>query len=347
MSKNKNIVLDDSVTKEVVKKYGHVVRTGIDVFEESSNLKIISVSPALDVALGGGIREGSWVIFTGEPKTGKTTTALQFAANCQREENGSRPVIFINAEGRLKSMNLGGVRGLDIEKIRIVESDAEPMSAEEYLDIVVKYVSKEPECVVIIDSASALIPERELIEDVSGQFRAGLPKILAAFTRRLSNVVTKQRAIIILITHYIANTSGMGRKTKLADGGKKIQSQADTNRIIEYIKPWESGGRSIGQQINWKVLCSSSGGFPGSTAQGWLRYGIGVDSTQELLIMGVEFGLISKAGAWYRCDFLENHGEKYSEMSETKFQGQDKLYNFIDQNPDVMNLLNEELKAIL
>ena len=115
MSKNKNTKFDDPVTKEVIKKYGHVVRAGIDVFEESSNLKVISVSPALDVALGGGIREGSWVIFTGEPKTGKTTTALHFAANCQKEENGSRPVIFINAEGRLKSMNLGGVKGLDID----------------------------------------------------------------------------------------------------------------------------------------------------------------------------------------------------------------------------------------
>ncbi len=240
MSKIKKTVFDDAATKEIIKKYGYVVRDGLDVFEESSNLKVISVSPAIDVALGGGIREGSWVIFTGEPKTGKTTTALQFAANCQKEENGSRPVIFINAEGRLKAMNLGGVKGLQVNKVRVVESTAEPMSAEEYLDIVVKYVSGEPECVVIIDSASALIPERELVEDVSGQFRAGLPKILASFTRRLSNVVTKQRAIIILITHYIANTSGMGRKTKLADGGKKIQYQAGQGEMYRTTGQLES-----------------------------------------------------------------------------------------------------------
>lgn len=347
MSKIKKTVFDDAATKEIIKKYGYVVRDGLDVFEESSNLKVISVSPAIDVALGGGIREGSWVIFTGEPKTGKTTTALQFAANCQKEENGSRPVIFINAEGRLKAMNLGGVKGLQVDKVRVVESTAEPMCAEEYLDIVVKYVSGEPECVVIIDSASALIPERELVEDVSGQFRAGLPKILASFTRRLSNVVTKQRAIIILITHYIANTSGMGRKTKLADGGKKIQYQADTNLIIEYIKPWEAKGKCIGQQVNWKVLCSSAGGFPNSTAQSWIRYGMGVDNIQELIMMGIEFGLISKAGAWYRCEFLENHKEKYSEMVEKKFQGQDKLYEFMSENEDIMQLLHKELEDIL
>jgi len=38
----------------------------------------------LDIALGGGIREGSCVVITGDPKTGKTTTALYFAAKAQK-----------------------------------------------------------------------------------------------------------------------------------------------------------------------------------------------------------------------------------------------------------------------
>ena len=70
--------------------------------EEKKNYKTISISPAIDIALGGGIKEGSWLTLTGDPKSGKTTTAMQIAANCQKE---GRPIIYLDVEGRLKDMN--------------------------------------------------------------------------------------------------------------------------------------------------------------------------------------------------------------------------------------------------
>ena len=70
MAKTKATILDDDTTKEIIKKYGHVVRSGLEVFEERSNLQVIPVSPSLDLALGGGIQEGGWVTFTGDPKSG-------------------------------------------------------------------------------------------------------------------------------------------------------------------------------------------------------------------------------------------------------------------------------------
>ena len=175
--------LDDPVTKEIVKKYGEVVRSGSDVFEEIKNLKTIPLSPALDLALGGGIKEGSWVTLTGDPKSGKTTTALQFAATCQKKEHGSRPIIYLNAEGRLKAMNLEGIHGLDPSGLKIVGTYEEPMSAEYYLNIAESYVKQTPNCVLIIDSISSLIPEKELIDDVNAQFRPSLPKLLKNWAR--------------------------------------------------------------------------------------------------------------------------------------------------------------------
>ena len=72
-----------------------------------------------------------------------------------------------------------------------------------------------------------------------------------------------------------SNTSGFG-KSKVADGGRGIQYQTDNILEIQYIKPWVSGGKQIGQMIHWKVKTSAAGGFPGSEAQGWLKYGIGI-----------------------------------------------------------------------
>ena len=174
---------DPAFIKEIVKKYGNVISTGAQVLERRKDYKIITVSPSVDLSLGGGIKEGSWVILTGDPKCGKTTTALQIAANCQKE---GRPIIYLDAEGRLKEMNLLGVDGLNRDKMKIIHSEDEPLSAEAFLDIAVKLVSaKENEgCVCIIDSTSALIPEKELDGDMSPG-RAGLPRILSIFCKKM------------------------------------------------------------------------------------------------------------------------------------------------------------------
>jgi len=359
MNKQKDF-LDDPVTKEIVKKYGEVVRSGSDVFEEIKNLKTIPLSPALDLALGGGIKEGSWATLTGDPKSGKTTTALQFAATCQKKEHGSRPIIYLNAEGRLKAMNLEGVHGLDPSGIKVVGTHEEPMSAEYYLNIAESYVKQTPNCVLIVDSISSLIPEKELIDDVNAQFRPSLPKLLKNWAKKLGGIVPRQRAIIIMITHLIANTSGFG-KSKVQDGGRGIQYQTDNVLEIKYIKPWEVGGKQIGQMINWKILTSAAGGFPGGEAQGWLRYGHGIDMTQELFIMGVDLDLIGKAGAWFTCNFLIEKKEEIKhlfaengiDMNDEKavksflqFQGQDKVTRFLSKHPITLEILEKAIRSM-
>ena len=47
---------DDVVSSNVVSNYGDVVRTGSEVLNNLNSLQVIGVSPALDIALGGGLR---------------------------------------------------------------------------------------------------------------------------------------------------------------------------------------------------------------------------------------------------------------------------------------------------
>ena len=68
---------DPAFVKDIIKKYGNVISTGNQILERRKDYKVVTVSPAIDLSLGGGIKEGSWVILTGDPKCGKTTTALQ------------------------------------------------------------------------------------------------------------------------------------------------------------------------------------------------------------------------------------------------------------------------------
>lgn len=347
---------------EITKKYGEIVKTGTELLDQRKDYKVIPVSPVIDVALSGGIKEGSWVMLSGAAKCGKTTLAMQIAANCQKE---GRQIIYLDVEGRLKEMNFE-VAELDPSKVTVITAVGKPLSAEEFLDIAYKLVSsKENEgCVCIIDSISSLIPQRDLEQEINGMTRPGLPKILSDFTKKMGQIVPNQKALMILITHMITNTSGYGA-SKMADGGVKIQYQADTRMEVKSIQPWLQDDQQIGQAINWKVLCSSMGP-PGAECQSWVRYGYGVDKIQEILVMGQEGGLISQAGAWMTCSFLYNRPKLLNEifpeielnedntyknpeeaLRKCKCQGAEKLYFFIKENPSLYEALMEEIRSML
>ena len=165
-----------------------------------------------------------------------------------------------------------------------------------------------------------------------------------------------------MITHFIANTGGMGKK-KVADGGVKVRYQADTILEIAWIQAWKdkNDGNQIGQALHWKVITSALGGFVGGEAFGWLRYGTGIDYKQEMFEQANDFDLISAAGAWYTCDFLIDNPKPIKKLLEAegiedgdeeklakfvKFQGQNKLKEFLDENdlwPSLQNSLKEML----
>jgi recombination protein RecA len=349
--------------KKIIKDYGEIIRSGTEVLETKKNYKIISISPAIDIALGGGIREGSWLTLTGDPKSGKTTTAMQIAANCQKD---GRPIIYLDTEGRLKDLNFE-VHDLDPEKMTIVAPEDKPVPAEDFLDVAYKMMSH-PDyygAVLIIDSVSSLMPKKELDGDFSPT-RAGLPKILSIFTKKIGQLLPRQHGLIIAITHYIANTGGFG-KHKMSDGGNKIQYQADTRmeiasggEKISAVSPWtNTSGDRIGQVLNWKIVCSSMGP-PGGQVQSYLRYGYGIDKTQEILMLACDLGLIDKSGAWFTCEFMGackdlaheikpdlNVDDEEELIKAFKFQGQEKLFQFLSENPKLIEFLGSSIKEML
>ena len=190
----------DVVSNSVVSKYGDVVSTGTEVLDNINSLEVIGVSPALDIALGGGLREGSVVVMTGDPKSGKTTTALHFAAKCQAK--GKR-VIYLNTEGRLSKQNFDGIKGLDPDGILIVQStDDKILSAEDFLNIVEYYINNDPGCLIITDSLSNMVPQVELDGEVRTGVRNALPRLLSMFFKRISGTLMKNKTILICVTHF-------------------------------------------------------------------------------------------------------------------------------------------------
>ena len=364
--KAKNKFEDDIVSNQIISKYGDIVEQGTKVLADLQNFDTIGISPALDLALGGGLREGSVVVMTGDPKTGKTTTSLYFAAKAQA---AGKNVYYFNTEGRLTKENFTGIKGLDASKIKIVQAtDNQPVvSAETFLNAIETYVKNTPEFVAIIDSVSNMVPQDELDGEVRGGVRAQLPRLLSMFFKRISNDVARTKAILIFITHNIANTGGSRwSPAKLADCGNMLQYQAGTNMVITHRGKWEESdeqGNDVGQVANWIVKTSAAGGKPNSNAVSYIRYGTGIDEIRELCEIANELTFIKQTGAWYtiicatsstdpRIISLLNKNNVCIDNPEEiekffKFQGMAKLSKFIEENEEIQEFLYDEIRSVL
>lgn len=343
MAKKKEIVVSENNTiKELIKKYGEVISTGAKVLQKRKDLKILKFSPSLDLMLNGGLQEGTWTVISGPPKSGKTTSILQLVANGQKED---RKCIYIDAENRLKAYNLEGIDGLDPEKMDIIAPEDKPLSAEALLSIA-EAMYKMPEyegAILVIDSTSSMLPQAELDADVSGTLRANFPKLMAHWIKKNAHTIVSKKIIVLLITHYITNTSGYG-KQKNPDGGLYMQYQADTILDIKTSEDWEENGKVLGKIITWK-LTTSGLGASSKECRSYIKFGTGIDFVQEYINLGVDLGLIAKAGAWYTNTFLSDQ-EGYK-VEDHKYQGMVNLKENLSENPEALDLLFGKIKEIL
>ena len=322
------------MNKDIIKEYGNVLHDPASITERP--LQTLSVGPKLDIALGGGVPEGSLFIMTGPEKVGKTVTALTFCANAQKHYE--RKVYYANIEGRLKKRDLQGITDLSLEpeKMQIIGStEGNILSAEKYLSIVDNIVHTQPGALAIVDSFSALSSESELTGNLADVQVMSVQKVLAKFCRRISNVLPINRVTVVGITHLMANLQRFGRgKSKIEKSGSALKYQVDVKLHASHSTALMQGDTQIGQTIHWQIVTSAIGP-PGQKVESHIRYGRGIWKEMELADLMIDFGLISKAGAWLKLP----NGEK--------IQGKANLAKYLEQHPEEYNVFLGEVMSMV
>lgn len=326
------VASDKTYIKDIIKKFGNVMRSVDDILDEER--QIFSVTPRLDIALGGGIIDGSWWSMSGHEKIGKTTHALQFCATMQKPENGSRHIFYGDVEERLKKRDILGIHGLDYSTkmfTHIASEEDAVLSGEDHLTIYDHILKHEKRAVLVIDSLGALSSKAEMDGTMSDQQRGDVAKLIAKFIRRNKSYVRVNNHVVLLINQLIGNASGMGAEFK-DTGGKKAGYVVDARLRGKGVEKWKEKDKQIGQKVTWEIMTSGISGT-GTQIDTYLRYGYGIDIEAEIVDLAVDNDIIKLSGTWYT-------------YKDARFQGGHKMANFLRENPDIANEIYAQIREL-
>ena len=289
------------------------------------NVEAISTgSLSLDLALGiGGVPRGRIVEIYGPESCGKTTLALHVVASAQK--NGGEAA-YIDVEHALEPAYARAL-GVDIDNLLI----SQPDTGEQALEITEQLVRSGALDVVVIDSVAALLPRSEL-EGEMGESSVGVvARLMSQALRKLAGVVSKTGCIVIFINQLREKIGVMYGNPETTPGGRALKYFASVRIDMRRIETLKNGSEMIGNRTRAKVI-KNKVAPPFKEAEFDIIYGQGISKVGEIIDLAVKLELIDKAGAWFT-------------VGDVRLQGRDNVREYLEQNPEVMDKLEQEIRA--
>ena len=278
--------------EEILKDYGVKAMAGIDI-RDADLLSISTGSTKLDWALGTSFVEGSINEYYGENGTGKTTFALEVAANATLM---GKPVFFFDLERKLRESQLNMIPRLKRELFTRIRPD----NGEEAVNMVEKCVKEVPGCVVVFDSITQMLPEVEQAENAEKQTMGLVARLCAKMVRKISGPVERNRCMVLFISHITSNLNpyASGDTTKGGKAVPDISSQRVRLKKLNSKLIKSKAGDIVGQQVVCRVMKNNMA-RPYREVEVPIIYGRGIDKSLDLLQIARDLGVIDYVNGWY------------------------------------------------
>ncbi|WP_455386208.1 recombinase RecA [Acidihalobacter prosperus] len=313
---------------QIEKQYGKgsVMRLG-----DAGAVRDVEVIPTgslgLDLALGvGGLPRGRVVEIYGPESSGKTTLTLQVIAEAQKMGGTAA---FVDAEHALDPTYAEKL-GVNTEDLLV----SQPDTGEQALEITDMLVRSSAVDIVVVDSVAALTPRAE-IEGEMGDSHVGLQaRLMSQALRKLTGNIKRSNTMVIFINQIRMKIGVMFGNPETTTGGNALKFYSSVRLDIRRIGAIKKGDEVIGNQTRVKVV-KNKVAPPFKKAEFDILYGEGSSREGELIDMGVEQGLVDKSGAWY------------SYQGERIGQGKDNARQFLKDNPEMAQEIEQALREKL
>ena len=284
-------------------------------------------SVALDVALGiGGLPRGRVIEIYGPESSGKTTVALHAIANAQALGG---ICAFIDAEHALDP-DYAKALGVDIDALLV----SQPDTGEQALEITDMLIRSGAIALIVIDSVAALVPRAE-IEGEMGDSHVGLQaRLMSQALRKITGALAQSGTTAIFINQLREKIGVMFGTPETTTGGRALKFYSSVRLDVRRIESLKDGADVVGNRTRVKVV-KNKVAPPFKQAEFDILYGEGISREGSLIDMGVDHGVIRKAGAWYTYE-----GDQLG-------QGKENARTFLRDNPDLALDIETKIKAKL
>lgn len=317
----------EAAMSQIEKAYG---AGSVMVLGQNSNMNVDAVptgSFSLDLALGvGGVPKGRIVEIYGPESSGKTTVALHIVAESQKLGGTAA---FIDAEHALDPVYARNL-GVDIDSLLV----SQPDNGEQALEIAETLVRSGAIDVIVVDSVAALVPKQE-IEDGMGDSHVGLhARLMSQALRKLAGVISRTNCVAIFINQLREKVGVIYGNPEVTTGGRALKFYSSVRLEVRRAETLKNGTEAIGARTKVKVV-KNKVAPPFKEAEFDIMYGKGISKTGELIDAAVKLDIVEKSGSWFSyC------GEKIG-------QGRDKAKDFLAQNPEVAEEVEEKIKEAM
>ncbi len=305
---------------------GSVMRYGDDKVEH--DIQVVSTgSLGLDIALGvGGLPRGRVIEIYGPESSGKTTLTLQVIAEMQKLGG---TCAFIDAEHAL-DVQYAAKLGVNLEDLLI----SQPDTGEQALEITDALVRSGSVDLVVIDSVAALTPKAEIEGDMGDSLPGLQARLMSQALRKLTATIKRANCMVIFINQIRMKIGVMFGNPETTTGGNALKFYSSVRLDIRRIGSIKKGDELIGNETRVKVV-KNKVAPPFKQAEFDIMYGSGISREGEIIDLGVQCGIVDKAGAWFSYE-----GTRIG-------QGKDNVREYLKEHPEMAREIENRVREQL
>lgn len=302
---------------------GAVMRLGDS--SAARGIEVVSTgSLALDVALGiGGLPRGRVIEIYGPESSGKTTLTLQAIAECQKLGGTAA---FVDAEHALDPIYAEKI-GVNVDDLLV----SQPDTGEQALEIADMLVRSGAVDILVVDSVAALTPRAEIEGDMGDSHMGLQARLMSQALRKLAGNIKRSNTMVIFINQIRMKIGVMFGSPETTTGGNALKFYASVRLDIRRVGAIKKGDEILGNETRVKVVKNKLAP-PFKKADFEILYGEGISRLGEIIDMGVDHGIVDKAGAWYSYE-----GERIG-------QGKENSRTYLKENPKIANEIESKLR---